>query len=489
VAILSRQPVSISDVVAVARGGDPVSFASVTERDMRSSRAIVEAALASDEPVYGLNRELGAGRDVVVSPDRIAEFQARTIRNSSGGIGEPLALDQVRATIFARLAGFARGGAGVTVELARRYASLLNDGVHVHVPRSGSVGAADLTHLAAIAAVASGSGRVIVDGVTVPGSLDPLALQAHEALAALSGNSYSVGVGALVLHDLARIVNASDRVVALSVAATGGNPSPFSLAIQSAHRSIGQAASAKRIRALLLEPVGEVSTQDPVSFRAAPQVHGAFAEAVTAAAASVTLELNSSTENPLVDLDTGRMISGGNFQVVGLAIAYDSLRVAIGHVAATSERRIARISGLQADARRAGRTRVPGLLWYSAASLVAEIKSLANPVSLLVTPLSEGVEDHSSNAALALQQLERSAALTRDVLAIEAISAAEFVVLGGDIPLSDGLQELVDVVAAHLDEPADALVAAVSKYLFQPDSPPELTGFKEPAADFGSLRD
>jgi len=120
---------------------------------------------------------------------------------------------------------------------------------------------------------------------------------------------------------------------------------------------------------------------------------------------------------------------------------------------------------------------------------VAEIKSLANPVSLLVTPLSEGVEDHSSNAALALQQLERSAALTRDVLAIEAISAAEFVVLGGDIPLSDGLQELVDVVAAHLDEPADVLVAAVSEYLFQPDSPPELTGFKEPAADFGSLRD
>lgn len=465
--ILSRQPVSISDVVAVARAADRVSFASVTQRDIRLSRSIVEAALASDEPVYGLNRELGAGRDVAVELSQIAEFQARTIRNSSGGIGEPLTLDQVRATIFARLAGFARGGAGVTPELVERYAALLNDGVYVHVPRTGSVGAADLTHLAAIAAVATGAGRVIVDGETVPGSLPPIALQAHEALAALSGNSYSVGVGALVLHDLARIVNASDTVVALSVAATGGNPSPFSLAIQSAHRSIGQAASAKRIRALLLEPVGEPrSTQDPVSFRAAPQVHGAFAEAVTAAAASVTLELNSSTENPLVDLETERMVSGGNFQVVGLAIAYDSLRVALGHVAATSERRIARISGLQADARRAGRTRVPGLLWYSAAALTSEIRQLANPVSLLVTPLSEGVEDHSSNAALALQQLERSAALTRGVLAIEAISAAELVLLGQDIPVSDGLQRLVDLVESHLDDPATDLVASVEAYLF-----------------------
>jgi len=208
------------------------------------------------------------------------------------------------------------------------------------------------------------------------------------------------------------------------------------------------------------------STQDPVSFRAAPQVHGAFAEAVTAAAASVTLELNSSTENPLVDLENGYLVSGGNFQAVGLALGFETLRIALGHVAATSERRTAHISSLAATARRAGETRVPGLLWYSSAALLSEIKTLAQPVSLSVTPLSEGVEDHSSNAALALQQLERSAALTRTVLAIEAISAAELVLLGENFPLTDGLREVVALVESSLDLPADELVAAVESVLF-----------------------
>jgi histidine ammonia-lyase len=109
---------------------------------------------------------------------------------------------------------------------------------------------------------------------------------------------------------------------------------------------------------------------------------------------------------------------------------------------------------------------VPGLLWYSAAALVAELRALANPVSLLVTPLSEGVEDHSSNAPLALQHLERSIALTRTVLAIEAISAAERVLIGDAAPLPSGLSDLVTVVEAGLDQPADLLVAAVEQYLF-----------------------
>jgi len=471
--ILSRQPVSISDVVAVARGRDKVSFAAVTERDLRLSRSIVEAALAADAPVYGLNRELGAGKDVAVSGEELEEFQRRTIRNSSGGIGQPLSPEQARAIVYTRLVGFSRGGAGVTVELARQYAELLNRSIDIVIPRTGSVGAADLTQLAAIAAVATGGGRALVDGAEVAGAraladagLEPVTLAPHEALASLSGNSYSVGVGALVLHDLARIVNASDLVVALSVSVTGGNPSPFSPPVQAAHRSIGQAASAARIRALLSADQAAASVQDPVSFRAAPQVHGAFAEAVTAAAASVTLELNSSTENPLVDLESGQLVSGGNFQVVGLSLAYEQLRLALGHVAATSERRIARISGLAAGARRAGQTRVPGLLWYSAAAALAEVKALANPVSLAVTPLSEGAEDHSSNAALALQLLERSASLTRTILAVEAVSAAEFALLNPGIPLSEPLQQVVQLVAGSLDLHADALVSAVEARLF-----------------------
>jgi histidine ammonia-lyase len=126
-----------------------------------------------------------------------------------------------------------------------------------------------------------------------------------------------------------------------------------------------------------------------------------------------------------VDVESDSLVSGGNFLVLELALALDSLRVAIAHVAAISERRLAVISGRSAAARRRGETTVPGLLWYSASAQLAELRHLANPVSLAGTALSEGVEDHATNAPLALQLLERSLELTKSVLSIEAVSAAE----------------------------------------------------------------
>ena len=461
--ILSRGPVSIADVVAVARDGDPVSLARAVEVTLAESRAVVERVLATGAPVYGLNTELGAGRDIVIDSDAIATFQRRTIRNSLGGVGDALSPEQTRAIIFTRLAGFTRGGSGVRVELAARYRDLLNAGVLPVVPRTGSVGASDLTQLAAVAAVAIGEGVALVDGERVSGAaalaaadLEPLELAAHEGLAAISANAYSVGVGALVLDDLRSVVIGADAAVALSLQALsghgpGGNPSPFAPELQAAHAVTGQGESAARIRSLYRH-TGASSVQDPVSFRAAAQVNGAFADAVAHSSAAILLELNSRTDNPLVDIGSDRMISGGNFQAVSLALSFENLRVALGHVAVASERRIARLSALSVDLRRAGSLRVPGLSWYSAAALVSEIRQLAAPVSLSVSSLSEDVEDHSSNATLALQLLERSVDLTRTVLAIEALTAAELIGLGTTPDAGEALGPLVTLLGGVLDD-------------------------------------
>jgi histidine ammonia-lyase len=309
--------------------------------------------------------------------------------------------------VFARLVGFTRGGAGVTPALAEKYRGLLNDGPVPAIPRTGSVGAADLTHLAAVA-----------------GSITDYTFQPHEALASLSANSYSVGVSALLVDDLRELARVADLVVARSIDAVGGNHSPFDERIQAAHPVAEQTESATRIRGALGESAS-TGTQDAISFRSAPQVHASFSRAIARLADAVELELNSRTENPLVDVASDSLVSGGNFLVLDLALALDGLRLAIGHVATISERRLSVISGRSADARRRGETTVPGLVWYSAAAQLAEVKHLANPVSLSGTSLSEGVEDHSTNAPLALQLLERSLALTQSILAIEALSADE----------------------------------------------------------------
>ncbi|TBN57517.1 hypothetical protein EYE40_09015 [Glaciihabitans arcticus] len=259
---LSRKPIGVADVTAVARAGEPVSLTSVVERDLAASYSLLEAARA----------------------------EGMTLPSTARVPAAHLSEEETRAAVFARLVGISRGGSGTDPALAHEIVSALNRGISLPVDVS----------------------------------------------------SAAIGVGALVVDQLARLVNASDFAVALSVSAlratgAGGSAAPFSAQVQSAHRSVGQAASAARIGSLLTDL--DAATTDPIAFRSAPQVNGALAEAVTALAAAVTLELNSRADDPLVDLDTGSVVRGGNSELVGLTLAFERVRLALAHVAAASEAR------------------------------------------------------------------------------------------------------------------------------------------------------
>lgn len=479
------QAATVSDIVAIAEGA-PV----VLDRDSReriaASRAVVERAKEAGEPVYGLNRRLGDGRDDAVAADELAAFQHRTIANHRGGVGEPLTETEARAVVATRLAGFTRGGAGVRPELAERYAALLNARLTPRIPARGSVGAADLTALAEVAAVAIGTGVVLRDGVEVPAEqalaeagLPPIDLAPHEALAALSSNALTVGVGSLTAVAARQLAEALDLVVALSLEAVGaegpaGNLSPYSETVSEARGGVGQAASARAIRAALdgsglHAPDRNVSVQDPLAFRTAPQLHGALREAVTRLRSELEVELAARAENPVVDVPSGRLVSGGNFEALPLALALENLRLALAHVAEASERRTAALSLALAPARREGRTRVPGLLLYAAADGVAEVRQLAAPATLGSSTLS-GVEDHATYAPLALRLLKRSLERTTEVVAIEALHAADLLGVLRAVPAGAGTGRLAAAIAEAFDDPedgrsADALVAETSRLL------------------------
>lgn len=183
--------------------------------------------------------------------------------------------------------------------------------------------------------------------------------------------------------------------------------------------------------------------QDALSFRAAPQTHGAFRWQLGALEEALEVELNGQGDNPLTDLASGRMVSGGNFQPMQLALAFEALRVGLAHLGISSERRIAKLYPPQRRIRQqhlasAGdgaaleREELPGLLWYSAAGLLAELKALAAPATLGAPTLSADVEDHSTLAPLALQQLERSAEAAEKLFTIEALTAAYLLSRAGD---------------------------------------------------------
>ncbi|WP_246468852.1 aromatic amino acid ammonia-lyase [Arthrobacter ipis] len=451
------------------------------------SREVVQAAIDSGHRVYGLNTLLGSGRDTAVEQESILDFQLQVVRYHHSGVGALLDRDEVRALILARLIGFTRGGSGVRPETARFYAELLNRGVVPAVPRDGSVGSSDLTQLAAVAAVAIGEGQALApDGGLQDGAealaaagLEPLVLAPGEALALVSANSYSIGAGALELCRIRWLADLADTALALSLEATarydgGGNLSPFSPAVQSAKAVDGQRVSAANVRRLvrggwLEDPRRQVSVQDALSFRAAPQTHGAFRAQVTALAEALEVELNGRGDNPLTDVASGRMVSGGNFQPMQLALAFEALRLGLAHVGISSERRIAKlyppqrlIRQLNLEAARAGTPLaledLPGLLWYSAAGLLAELKFLAAPATLGAPTLSADVEDHSTLAPLALQQLQRSVEAAAKLLTIEALTASYLLAEAQDTDLRE----------AEIREPgagSGAVVARLSELL------------------------
>jgi histidine ammonia-lyase len=128
-------------------------------------------------------------------------------------------------------------------------------------------------------------------------------------------------------------------------------------------------------------------------------------------------------------------------------------------VAEASERRTAALSLALAPARREGRTRLPGLLLYAAADAVAEVRQSAAPATLGSSTLS-GVEDHATFAPLALRLLQRSLARTTEVMAVEALHAADLLAVLDVRPTGAGTGRLAAALAETFDDPVDGRSAA-----------------------------
>ncbi len=430
----------LHDLIRVAYGATVELAPDAVER-IRASRAIVDALVDGPALIYGLNTGLGHMRDVRVPRETLRQYQDMIVAAHEGAIGDPLPTTVVRAAIAVRLNGIARGGSGASLPVAEGLAALLNRGVHPIVATTGSVGASDLMHMAAIAQVLIGHGRAEVAGEVLPGAdalaragLAPVVLEPKDGLALISANGVSIGQAALVAEHARLIARVADLALAASLEVTSGNPSVLDAAVLAAKPVPGQAAAGADVRAFLdgsglFTPGVPASVQDPLSFRVGPQVHGALREFIDVLERQVTIELNAMDDNPLVDVASGRMLSNGNFHPMALAIALDALRPAIAHVGQLSDRRMnhlwAQVAELMfGDSALALIAEGGGLLRYTAAVRNAELRLAAQPATLDIGPLDLGVEDHATNAPLTAQRTAEALEILEDVLAIELMTAS-----------------------------------------------------------------
>jgi histidine ammonia-lyase len=455
-------------VVAVARKGASVRLAPEVARRLKRARAVVERFARGDRSVYGLNTGLGAAVDTKLARDEMAAFQRQAIMARAVGVGDFLATDEVRAALFLRLVGIARGASGLSPAFAMVVRDMLDKGLHPRVRRIGTLGEADLSPLAQLFLPLVGQGEAELGGKIMSGSaalrragIEPPALGPKDAIALLNANAYSVGLGALALHDARLALAAQTAAGALSLEAAGANLSPIDARIVGLRAAPGQAEASRLL--LSLVKGGDLAkdrrprrVQDPLSFRCLAPVNGAALDQLTRAGAAIDTDLNGAGDSPAVLVEDKELLSTVNFDTTAIALAFESLGLALSHVAAIAVFRIAKLmspgfSGLPRfltpkEGARTGFATVQ----KRASALEAEIRHLAQPLGAMTAPVADGVEDYAPMTPRIVEKTHDIVRRLTRLAAVELVVAAQAVDLRGGLKLGRGTARTFAFVRRHV---------------------------------------
>lgn len=439
-------PLTIEQVVAVAREGVPVRLGEGARSRVAAARALIDRLVAEERVVYGVTTGFGQLATTRIPSDKSRELQENLVRSHAVGVGDPLPRDVVRAALVIRLNTLAKGYSGVRVEVAELLAGMLAADLVPYVPSKGSLGASgDLAPSAHAVRAMMGEGELLEGAAgrapALPAlraaGLEPLTLAAKEGVSLLNGTQFMAAVGCLAVLDGEALLDSADLIGAMSIEGLRASVGPFQERIQRLRPIPGQLRSAAHVRratggsAIMLSHLNCDKVQDAYSVRCIPQVHGACRDALRWLREVVAVEVESVTDNPIVFVDSGEIISAGNFHGEPLALALDLAAMSVAEIASISERRTFRLLTSSLSELPPFLTRDSGLnngymlAQYTAAALVAENKVLCHPASVDSIPTSGDQEDHVSmgmTAALKLVQVLRNA---QTVLAIEALCAAQ----------------------------------------------------------------
>ncbi len=412
--MLTGDDLRVEDVWRVAVDGGGAELSDAAREKMRAARDVVErAAHGTSEHTYGVNTGFGRFVSKAIPEELTEELQLRLLRSHACGVGDPYPDEIVRAAMLLRANALAKGCSGARIETVELLVEFLNRGRHEgeRVPAAAALAAAGLA---------------------------PVRLEAKEGLSLINGTQFMAAAGALGIVRAWRLAKAADIACALSLEALQGSRTSFLPAIHALRPLRGQGASAANVLRLLEGSAINEShrwcdqVQDAYSLRCAPQVHGASRDLLDYVHATISVELNAATDNPLVLVEDELLVSNGNFHGQPLAFALDALAMAVAELASIAERRIERLvnpslsGGLPAFLTTDGGLNSGFMIpQYVAASLVSENKVLAHPASVDSIPTSAGQEDHVSMGNASGLKAWQVLANAERTLAIELLAGAQ----------------------------------------------------------------
>ncbi|WP_434593263.1 histidine ammonia-lyase [Pseudomonas sp. R4-83] len=441
--IITGAPLHWQDVVAVARRGAQLELSEGTWARIDNAQGIVQRIVESGERAYGVNTGLGGLSNVSLKDEQLSQLSRNTLLSHACGVGPVLSDEQTRAIICAAIHNYSHGKSGIHRRVVEGLLALLNCGITPQVPSQGSVGY--LTHMAHVGITLLGVGNVSYREQIVPAQqalaaegLQPVQLGAKDGLCLVNGTPCMTGLSCLAIADATRLVQWADVIGAMSFEAQRGQIDAFDAEIIALKAHPGMQQVGSNLRALLdgsevIATSKGIRTQDALSIRSIPQVHGAARDQLEHAITQVEIELNACTDNPLLlgTPENFRVMSQANPHGQSVAMAADLLAIAMAEIGSIAERRLDRLINPHVSGLPAFLVANPGvnsgmmIVQYVAASLCAENRQLAQP-AVLDNYITSGLqEDHLSMGTNAALKLHRALENCTQILAIEYLLAAQ----------------------------------------------------------------
>lgn len=452
---LGQADLTLEDLYDLATYKKSVTLAPEAERRMQASAELAKRLHEQGEAIYGVTTSVGASVDTHVPKEDAADLSLNVLRMHGCGTGQMLSELETAAVVVTRVASLSQGKSGVRPVLATRLLELMGARVLPRIPCEGSVGASgDLTPLSYLAATLVGEREVSMEGRERSAKdalsslgLEPLRLLPKEALALMNGTAVATALACLCWKRTERLARLTSTLTAMASVATKGNPQHFDAFIHANKPHVGQIKAASWIRDDLrgAPSVGEPQRlQDRYSVRCTPQILGVLVDALSWSKGMLETELNGVSDNPIVDVEGGRILHGGNFYGGHVGFVCDSLKAALANIACLLDRQIMLIcnpdenGGLPANL-----VGVSGpkacthngfkAVTIAASALSAEAMKLSMPASAFSRSTELHNQDKVPMATMGARDLRRTVELTEQVAAMAVLACCQAYDLRGTL--------------------------------------------------------
>ena len=482
---------------------------------LASSRKFLEDYIATGVPTYGVTTDFGDSCHNQISVEKAGELQRDICTYHGIGLGPKFDHETGRAVVLARLNGNVKGGhSAIRPELAKMMVTMLNKDIIPVIPQLGSVGASgDLTPLSYLAAAIMGERDVYYKGKIVPAleafnaeGIKPLPIEAKEGLALMNGTSVMTAVASIAWKKAERLAKISDFLTAVTSEITKGKDTPFVAKVSEIKNHKGQCESAAYVYDIIkdskrvfryedflktqiekLDGKGFIAQQNKIqdrySIRCAPQINGVYRDTLRFARDLITEELNSANDNPLVDIEAGRLYNTGNFYGGHICAACDYMRTALANISDLSDKQAeviidGKFNGLTenlipytpADHPRAGLRLGFKAAQITISAIRGEVMSYCFPISLTSQPTEALNQDKVSMGTISARKFNEQIELVYLQFATHLLAAMQAVDLAGKddfAPFTKKVHSEVRRMSAFVedDRALDKEATAVAQWL------------------------